>query len=773
VASGIAALAVLVIIAVGGGALWLRSSLPVTDGTLVLQGLDAPVRISRDTYGIPTIRAQSEHDADFALGFVHAQDRLVAMAVMRRFGAGRLSEVFGPATLGIDRIMRTLGLYRAAEAQYAALSPQVQQAIAAYAEGVNAFIATRTGALPPEYYLLGQRPAPWRPADTLVWGKIMDLELTGDFRGELLRARLLTKLSPQELQLLFPEYPKTAPIVLQNERAMLEGLPLGRLYALLPPQVGPEAASNNWVVDGAHSQSGKPILANDPHLDFAAPGVWYLARIETPGRTLAGVTAPGTPFLIIGHNEHIAWGFTTTLGDVEDLFIEKVDPTNPQRYLAPDGPRPFDVRQEEIDVKGAAPVTLTIRSTRHGPVISDLAGYAVGDTVLALETTWLGADDRTPDALWAMERARDWGEFHAALANFAAPQQNIVYADVDGHIGFIAPGRIPIRASGGDGWLPQPGWTDAHDWTGSIPFDKLPTAVDPPSGRFVSANNKIVPDDYPFFITHNWQAPWRAERINALLDRGPKQSPETTAAIQADDISLPARTLLPLLLPATPVTGDTRVALALLHAWDARMARDRPEPLIFEAWMRELMRTLLADRLGPYFPAYWGLRYGVVQSLLTDHREWCGSDGDCGKALSQSLERALAQLRETYGTNIGAWRWGVPHKADFANQIWSQVPLVGRWFDASLGADGGQDTIDAGAMDIADEAAPFLDRHGPTLRMIVDMAAPDEARFMIAPGESGNPLSPHWDDLALPWRDKQYITFGGDESGGVLVLKPQ
>jgi penicillin G amidase len=766
------ALLLVLVAGVGAGALWLHSSLPVSDGTLALPGLEQSVRVSRDAHGIPTIRAASEHDADFALGFLHAQDRLFAMDMMRRYGAGRLSEILGPRTLAIDRTMRTLGLYRAAAAQIAGLSPELRAVLEAYAAGVNAFLATRRGALPPEYYLLGARPEPWQPADSLVWGKIMDLELTGNFRGELMRARLLTRLTPADLAVLYPPYPKSAPVALEGAHAALDPLLLDRLDAALPPGIGPQAASNNWVVDGAHSQSGKPLLANDPHLDFSAPGVWYLARIETPQQKLAGVTAPGTPFLIIGHNDHIAWGFTTTGGDVEDLFVERPDPADPTRYLAPGGPQAFATREERILVRGAAPVTLTVRETRHGPVISDLANYAAGGTLLALQTTWLGADDRTPQALWAMTRAQDWTEFRAALHDFVAPQQNMVYADTGGNIGFIAPARIPVRAAG-DGWLPSPGWSGANDWVGTVPFDALPTAFNPPAGRVVTANNKIVPDDYPVFITRDWEDSYRAERIDTLLDATKLQSPDASAAIQADDLSLAATTLLPLMLKVAPKSNDARAAVELLERWDGRMDRDKPEPLIFIAWLRELNRVLLAEKLGPYFPNYWSLRPNVMRVILTERRDWCGEDGDCGPALLSALDRALGDLKAHYGADIDAWRWGSAHEAAFTSALWSNVPLIGRWLDIALAADGSDETVNAGGMFIGDEQDPFLDRHGPTLRMIVDLAAPSDARFMVTPGQSGNPLSPHWGDLALPWRDVTYLTFGGDESGGVLSLEPR
>ncbi len=458
------------------------------------------------------------------------------------------------------------------------------------------------------------------------------------------------------------------------------------------------------------------------------------------------MTAPGNPFVIIGHNDRIAWGFTTTGGDVEDLFIEKPDPADPGRYLTPDGSRPFSVRHERIVVRGGEDIMLDVRETRHGPVISDLAGYKAGDAVLALSATWLGADDATPQAIHDLDHAHNWQEFLTAMRNLVAPQQNIVYADVDGNIGFIAPARIPIRKSG-DGRLPVPGWSGESDWTGWVPFDALPRAFNPASGRVVTANNKIVPDDYPYLITRDWEAPFRAERIAALLDATPLQSPTTSATIQLDDLSLVADQLLPLMLEGASRNEATRDWADVLRRWDRRMDRGKAEPLVFIAWLRELSRALLADRLGPVFPNYWGLRPNVVRLILTEHKDWCGG-GDCEPVEAAALAKALADLGKRYGSNPIMWRWGIAHEAAFTSPIWAGVPLLRGWLDLAVPADGADDTVDAGAMQIGDEDAPFLDRHGPTLRMIVDMAAPNAARFMIAPGQSGNPLSPHWGDLA-------------------------
>src|SRR6185437_11684905 len=480
------AVLLLPVVALGAGWLWLRGSLPATSGTLAVSGLTAEVRITRDAAGVPHIVAANDRDAAFALGFVHAQDRLFAMDMMRRLGAGRLSEILGPATLGIDRTMRTFGFYRLAEAEFSGLSAPLQEALKAYAAGVNAFLDQHR-TLPPEYALLRTTPERWRPADSLVWGKYMALILSGNYRNELLRARLATHLTGDQLAQLYPQYPKDAPVTLEQLAALYRALPLDRIYGALPAVVGPTFASNNWVVDGAHSVTGKPLLANDPHLGFSTPDIWYLARIDTPSLHLAGATAPGVPFLIIGHNQRIGWGFTTTEGDVEDVFVEEVDPSDPTRYMTPDGPKPFATRQETIAVRGAAPVTLTVRSTRHGPVISDLGignAAAPAGHVLALEATFLAPGDRTPQALWDMEHAGTWQEFNAALENFVAPEQNIVYADVDGNIGFTAPARIPVRKAG-DGWMPVPGWTAEYDWTGFVPYADLPRALNPPRGHFV------------------------------------------------------------------------------------------------------------------------------------------------------------------------------------------------------------------------------------------------------------------------------------------------
>ena len=767
----------LVCVIAGGGGLYLISSLPPLDGRIAVHGPAGEVRIARDSDGIPLIAAATDEDAAFGLGFAHAQDRLFQMELQRRYGAGRLAEIFGLQALATDRQMRVLGLYRAAEAEIPTLSPAMRRGVEAYAAGVNAFLATRRGALPPEFLLLRFRPDPWHPADSLVWGKLMDLELAGNYRGELLRARLARTVSADDLAVLYPEYPKEAPTTLAELATIYRQLPLDRLYATLPPLVGPIYASNNWVVDGAHTESGKPVLANDPHLGFAAPGFWYLARLKTPQGEIAGGTVAGVPVVVVGHNERIAWGFTTTGGDVEDLFIERVDPVDPNRYLTPEGGAAFSTREELINVRGAAPVAITVRSTRHGPVLSDVLpeGSVESGYVLALQTSFLDAEDRTAETLWNINRAGDWAGFRGALADFVGPQQNIVYADVDGTIGFIAPARIPIRKNG-NGWLPVPGWTGEYDWTGFIPFAELPQATDPVAGHFVSANNKIVPERYPYFLSRDWDIPNRAERIEELLAAEPRQSAEASAAMQADTLSIMARRLVPLMTRIEPGDDMAREAIELLRGWDFRMDADKVEPLLFIAWLRAFAREVLFGRLGDAATDFWDLKPPVMEAVLARHPEWCATpqhpqDG-CDARLATALDAALAQLRKAYGPQIAQWHWGRAHIAQFPSQVWGRLAVLRDWFRVAVPTAGGYDTLNRGSSTIRDDAHPFDQRFGAGLRIVTDLAAPADSRMMTVPGQSGNPLSPHYSDLLMRWRRFDWLVPGRAAATATLVLEP-
>src|SRR5712671_1151483 len=768
------------LIVLGGGVyLYLRSALPQTDGRIVVSGPKAEIRIERDADGVPLITAQDDEDVAFGLGFVHAQERLFQMELQRRYGAGRLAEIFGQQAVATDRQMRVLGLYRAAESAIPSLSPQMNRALSAYAAGVNAFLASRRGAPPPEFLLLGLAPEPWRPADSLVWGKLMAVQLGGNYRGELLRARMALTITTADLAFLYPEYPTVAPTTLADMLPVYRRLALDRLYDALPTVVGPNYASNSWVVDGKHSASGKPLLANDPHLAFGTPGFWYLARLKTPQHEIAGGTVAGVPLVVIGHNERIAWGFTTTTSDVEDLYIEKVDPADPGRYLTPQGSAPFNSRAETILVKGAAPVDITIRETRHGPVLSDALPPGAADPgfVLALAATVTIPEDRSAEALWEVNRAADWPSFRTALQKFVGPMENMVYADVDGTIGFIAPGLVPIRRKG-EGWLPVPGWTGEYDWAGFIPFAALPSAVNPSSGDFVNANNKIVPDTYPYFLSRDWDLPNRVERIEALLAATPVQTPASSAAIEADTLSLMAEHLVPLMTRTVEVNDAAREVIERLRRWDFHMDREKVEPLLFTAWLREFSRSILFGRFGDAVSDYWDLKPRVMEAVLTERPDWCDDpkrpgEESCGTRLAESLGLALAQLRRDYGPDMTQWQWGRAHIARFANPVFSRIPVLRDWFEVAIPTPGAYDTLNRGPSAIRDDTHPFEQRFGAGLRVITDLASPNDARMMTTPGQSGDPFSAHFADLLHRWRDFEWLVPGRSTAVSTLVLVPE
>ncbi|WKA26403.1 penicillin acylase family protein [Bradyrhizobium roseum] len=747
----------------GGAWLWLRTAVPERSISLVGPQSRAPILITRDSAGLPTIDATTDADAAFALGYIHAQDRMFQMDLMRRYGAGRLSEWFGRPTLGSDRFMRTLGIGSLVEKQYQRLSAPVRGLLRSYAEGVNAY-SSGFHALPPEYYVLNTGFEPWRPEDSLIWAKIIDLELTGNFKEELLHAQLLKRVSPQELGVLFPTYPSTAPIVVQQTRADLENLPLNEIYASLPARIGPFEASNNWVISGSRSSSGKPLLANDPHLGFSIPSAWYLARLRTPSDILTGASAPGTPFILIGHNARIAWGITATRSDVEDIFIEKIDSDNPKQYLTPDGSRPFELREEIIAIKGEPSAAMTVRQTRHGPVISDLAAFArhVPSTgfVLSLQTTWLTSDDTSPEAAWELSRARDWEEFRSALRKLTAPQQNFVYADVEGNIGFIAPAKIPRRRKG-NGWLPVPGWEGQYDWEDNVPFDELPAKFNPPNGAIATANNKLT--DVPF-LARDWIPPYRAERIMELLDRSDRFSIGDMAEMQFDTVSLAARQLVPLLPTARLKQARSRVLAEQVKHWDGRMDSDKIEPLIFSAWLRELTRSLLLPKLGPMYPDYAGFHPHVVHLIVTQHPDWCDDPATseaetCDDQMARSFDRALAQLEKGRSDANDIGRWGDHHKAVYSHPLWSHVPVIADILGYRIPASGSTDTINNAVVSFRNERAAFQSVFGSTLRMIVDLADLDQTRFMIVPGQSGNPISKHYNDRVADWQQRRWLQF--------------
>ncbi len=772
----LAGLGVLAALAAIAAALLLYLTLPPSSGTFTLPGLSAPVTIKFDRNGIPFIRAGSDTAAAEALGYLHARDRLFEMDLMRRAASGTLSEILGPLTLGSDEEMRRLGLRQSAQSDAAGLSPSARAMLQAYADGVNAYIAERGRFAAPEFLVFG-RPAPWTITDSLLWGKVLGLWLSGNFRLELDRLALSQTQPIGKIMALWPPQanavPETASLAAPLSPALgaAAQAALGWVRYFPEPFTQPEQASNEWAVAGSRTASRHPLLAGDPHLGFGFPSLWYLARIDTPSGTLAGATAPGVPFMIIGHNSRIAWTFTDTGAAVQDVFIEH--PTNDGKsYQTPSGPEPFFLRTEIIKVLFHRPVTLVIQQTRHGPVIRETSD---GKNLLAVEMANLAPNDTDADGLLALNRAGSVGAATRAAQEITSPVQNLLVADAS-HIGFYTTGRVPVRKAG-DGTFPVEGADGAHDWTGLDGSAALPRAIDPPSGELINANNPTVGPNFPVFIARDTYGDWRARRIKELLADGVVQTPDSFARVQLDTTSLFAQAILPRLLAlAVPHADPAAPAFALLKSWPGDMAADTPQPLIFNAWMRAFVMEILrrngidpqtAPVVDDFLPSLLGQDAAPAQLAM-----WCG--GDCDDALHASLETAFAALAAAYGPDPSAWRWSAAHRASFAHPILGLLPVIGHFVRFTIPVSGDGTTVDAAGFYLTDPSATdFTAVHGPEFRVVFDLSDLDASRFVIAPGESGNFFSRHAADFLGRWRDGQNITLPADPAAAsMIVLKP-
>ncbi len=767
---------------------WLHESLPKLDGEVGAKGLRAPVEIVRDGEGVPHLFAKSERDGWFAMGFVHAQDRLWQMEFQRRIAQGRLSEILGERSYEFDRLMRTLGIARLSERIVAKLDADTLANAEAYAAGVNAFLDTDP-VLPVEFQLMQVKFARWKPADTMGWLLVMAWDLSGNWRTELSRLRFAAKLGRERAGEIIPPYPGDEAWPMPDFKALYAEIePTARaLLAAYPPHEE-AVGSNNWVVAGSRSESGKPLLANDPHLGLQAPALWYFAHVSTPEGNVVGGTLPGVPTVVLGHNDHLAWSMTTTSSDTQDLFVERVAADDPESYLTPKGRARFEVREEVIVVSGEER-RVRIRSTRHGPVISDAvktAGAAAPrGTVLALAWAALTEDNAVARAGFAMNRARDRAQFIAALRDFHAPQQNVVFADREGHIDFIAPALVPVRRADNEamGRVPVPGWNAKYDWQGLIPFDQLPAIHDPASGRIVTANHKITPPGYKPFISVDWFPPYRADRIEELLAARRKHSIDSFARMQADSVSRLARELLPAALAAKPGSEAGRSAQAMLRGWKGEMAAGLAAPLVFAAWYRELTRLVYADELGELFNDAWEIRAAFMISVMKaehGYERWCDdvrtpARETCAMLAARAFDLAAANLEVRYGA-AQAWRWGLAHPAAGDHRPFGFVPALARFFNVSPETAGDAYSINVGAYTMRDEQRPFANRHAPSMRAIYDLADLERSRFMHSTGQSGNVLSPWYASFAERWARVEYITIPtrpeSIAAAHRLVLKP-
>jgi penicillin amidase len=745
-------------------------ALPKTEASISLKGLTAPVTVTRDDRGVPWINAQSADDAYAALGYVHAQDRLFQMELMRRLGQGRLAEVLGSLGVNTDRLMRTLGVYRAAQDTLPTLDTETLSAVKAYAHGVNAFIAEES--LPLEFKLLFLTPEPWQPADSLVWQKLMGLQLSGNWSEELDRAAIIAKVGPEKAAELWPN-------VRANFPTTLASLPLDyihKLHAAMTDVVKPTLASNIWAVGPERTDTGKPYLANDPHLNFQSPNLWYLAGLSYPGTTLVGATVPGVPFHLLGHNGSLAWGFTTTHGDTQDLFLETVN-ADSKTYATPDGPREFDIREETIIVRFSAPEKITIRSTRHGPVISDILPEVRGQ-VLALSATLLAPDDHSSDAIYRMARATTVEAFQIEAQRFHAPQQNVMFADTAGGIGYVAVGRIPLRKDAAcDGLTPADGASGLCDWVGIAPHEAQPQSLNPATGLLVNANNQIVPDEYPVLIAKEWPEGYRAQRIEQQLAGRAGLTFGDMHALQQDVVSLMAREMVPLLLSRLPQQERNRADAQQLAHWDGTAAQDKSEPLLFALWMENLKARLFRDELDETFKDLWGARPALITSALTTHTAWCD---DVKTPTPESCEaQVLAALNGTRAwlarnTSKSSPTWGDWHKARFDHPVFGNIPGLSGFGGFSISTPGDDYTVNRGSFAGSTATRPFRHRHGAGYRAIYDLADLNRSQFSMAGGQSGHVFSKHFADLLPGWASGTYFYLvPPPENAGVkLVLTP-
>lgn len=782
-----------------------RQSLPQTQGELPLPGLRAPVQVERDGADVTHIRASDPRDAWMAMGYVHAQERGWQLEFNRRIMRGTLSELLGPATLDTDRLMRTLGIREVAQRQVALLSDEARVALKAYSDGVNAFFAHGDQALPPEFLVLGSDPRPaakagqyWDEADSAGWALMMALDLGGNWGNEVARLSALQVLDTQQLWALFPPYPGEKPA---------SAVDLAKLYRELgvyrPAGAQTAAAatvddavamasdvrawsqelgniegkgSNNWVVAGGRSASGKPLLANDPHLGLSAPAIWYFARLQAPdaggvrGMDVIGATLPGTPFVVLGRTAGVAWGFTNTGPDVQDLYLEQLRPGQPDQYRVPapegrDAWAAFETRVETIRVKGQADVQHTVRRTRHGPVISDVPGRTrdlidTGRYALALRWTALEERDSNVQATLASNRAQSVDDLIKAYRSFHAPMQNVVMADRSGRIAYKAIGQVPVRGPGHDirGIAPAPGWDARYDWAGWLPYEDTPHD-DGSKGWIATANQRIHAADYPHFLTQDWAPPYRQERIEALLAETPKHDVASFQVMHADQQSAATLLLLPYLLKTRSDHSLAASALTALQGFDGRMSADSAAPLIYTAWVDEFTRGTVGEKLGQErFKGLYGKRLfrNAVEGILArDDKDWCGEQG-CAAASSAALGRALDRLQQMQGNDVAAWRWGASHQAYSVHKPFGNVPALARVFDVRRPTGGDPFTVNVGQYHLDKADAPFANRHAASLRAIYDLADLENSRFIYQTGQSGNVFSSRYRDMADEWTAVQY-----------------
>lgn len=808
-------LVVILLILAGGLALLIRRSFPQTSGEAAIPGLHAPVEVLRDKWGIPHIYAQDTHDLFLAQGYVHAQDRFWQMDFWRHIGSGRLTEMFGEGQAETDAFIRTMGWPRIAEEEWELADDETRAMLEAYADGVNAYLATHSGSeLSLEYAILGlltpgYQPEPWEPVNSLTWAKAMAWNLGGNMDSEIRRAVLLPQLGPDRLADLYPSYPSDHPFILPDfslaaspsggqaraadftaAQSQLD-LVLARVEALNRLTGGglPGIGSNNWVIGGSRTSTGAPMLADDMHLGIQMPSIWYENALHCESISsecpfnVVGYSFAGVPAVVVGHNDRIAWGVTNVGPDVQDLYLERVNPENPNQYEVDGAWVDMEIREEVLTIPGGNPITITVRSTRHGPILSDvdddLAALAEGTALdeggpIAISLRWTALEPSTIlTAAPRLNRAANFEDFRAALRSWDVPSQNFIYADIDGNIGYQTPGRIPIRATG-DGSFPQPGWTSDTDWTGTIPFDDLPFAFNPDDGYIATANNKVVDDSYPYLLTTLFDLGYRADRIVEMIEAAATHTPDTIRGIHGDSFNAMGPVLVPLLLQLDfdkpnqdddeqEAAAELEATLDTLDGWDYQDTAESAPAAVFNAvWRHIILRTFGDDLPEGWLPGD-DVGFAVISNLVEEPGSpWWDDLRTSPLETRDEIFRlatadALAELKSRLGSDPSRWTWGGLHGATFRNETLGEsgiAPIEALFNRGPFPTRGGAAHVDNTGWSYEDgyEVAWV-----PSQRMILDLSDWDRSVAIHTTGQSGHAFHSHYIDMAPLWAAVEYV----------------